>query len=460
MDERAKPSGDYITLRQNTLKGLGIFVKDFVSGEEYPSSFWTQLGYSVAEMSGEKWIEKVHPDDRETARRLYETGLHGSAASKRQSFRIIGTDGLYRWVLSAGVVDEWTEDGKPRRYVGLDVDISELHDLQENLRDAQALAESRAIEAETLRTAGAVIAASLDTADAVSRFLAELQNLVRSDLAIVFEHNNRVPTPILHKDAFSKRERAAIDFFGSEIGQNVLFETGRARAPGETTENSSSERRWLVVPIIFARDVIGWLALGRDGGSRFDGQEIRLAMSIGDFLAIAMHNSRLYERMSTLATTDQLTGLKTRHAFFAAAEPIYEEARGNGGVASCLVLDVDHFKRVNDTYGHLVGDRALRNVAETIKKNLRDNDIVCRFGGEEFCALLPNTNVVAAGEVAQRICEAGAEVVVDDFGRLLTVSIGVATAGDYSLDHLIHLADEALYLAKNNGRNRVEIAQS
>lgn len=164
--------------------------------------------------------------------------------------------------------------------------------------------------------------------------------------------------------------------------------------------------------------------------------------------------------LARLAQTDFLTGLANRRHFMMLAEQELSRTLRYGGPLSVLMLDIDHFKIINDTYGHKTGDIVLQRFAGIIKQALREIDIIGRVGGEEFAIVMPQTDIQPALEAAERLCKliAGAEVPLDQGLPVhFTVSIGVATlAGtDVNLDTLLGQADHALYEAKNSGRNRV-----
>jgi diguanylate cyclase (GGDEF)-like protein len=170
----------------------------------------------------------------------------------------------------------------------------------------------------------------------------------------------------------------------------------------------------------------------------------------------------LEERLRELATKDELTGLCNRRNFIELAEIELSRSRRKSAPTSLTMLDIDHFKLVNDHFGHAVGDRALVEIARAMKETLRVSDISARLGGEEFVVLLPETNMEGALAVTERLRErvGRAEIPVGD-GRLakITVSAGIAellpTEG---LDALLKRADDALYLAKERGRNRTVVS--
>jgi diguanylate cyclase (GGDEF)-like protein len=170
---------------------------------------------------------------------------------------------------------------------------------------------------------------------------------------------------------------------------------------------------------------------------------------------------RQNEQLERLATRDPLTGCLNRRAFYEAFEERLREARSTNGPLSCVMLDIDHFKRVNDTHGHAVGDRVIQEVAKKLLDSSRSADLVCRYGGEEFCVVLPGLDMAAAQAFAERArerieAECGPGV-RDVEGLLVTVSLGVESLTDGSLaaPALIDRADQALYRAKRGGRNRV-----
>lgn len=186
-----------------------------------------------------------------------------------------------------------------------------------------------------------------------------------------------------------------------------------------------------------------------------------LLMGVG---LILMANDRLKEELQFLVGHDALTGAFARRAFIDLAEREQARSRRSGQSMALLMVDLDHFKDVNDSYGHQVGDRVLQGFAGIAQGCLRRQDILGRYGGEEFMVLLPDASHDMAMTVAQRICTTVATTPVlvrgGDGPIRITVSIGVAVGDDKtSLDRLIGLADQAMYRAKTAGRNRIEYAE-
>jgi diguanylate cyclase (GGDEF)-like protein len=168
-------------------------------------------------------------------------------------------------------------------------------------------------------------------------------------------------------------------------------------------------------------------------------------------------NHQLAQRMAVMAGTDSLTGLANRHRFMETAAFRFEEARRYRQSFAILLMDIDHFKQVNDRYGHSIGDAVLRAFADTLQHTARFNDCMARWGGEEFIALLPNTDQQMATKLAERVRTLTTEIAIEDVR--VTVSIGISEYRQpETLDALIKRADEALYLAKQQGRDQVRIA--
>lgn len=177
------------------------------------------------------------------------------------------------------------------------------------------------------------------------------------------------------------------------------------------------------------------------------------------FGIVLLVNQTIAMRLKESARRDALTEALTRRAMEEMAEHELARSRRHGLPLSLLLLDIDHFKLVNDQYGHAAGDAALRQFAAAVRRCLRREDIFGRLGGEEFCALLPSTAVDGAAQLAERIRQSVANLAVEAGGNRLSlkVSIGVASLGEHagSWDELVNRADRAMYAAKRAGRDRV-----
>jgi diguanylate cyclase (GGDEF)-like protein len=210
------------------------------------------------------------------------------------------------------------------------------------------------------------------------------------------------------------------------------------------------------LPLIVEGDLKGIFWLWGEGLRESD----LPTMSIfGSQVAIALQTARLMAKVQKMALTDDLTGIFNRGHFFELAEHEFSRSRRYELPLSAIILDIDHFKKFNDRYGHIVGDQVLHNVAQVLQNSLRDNDILGRYGGEEFSILMPVTDLTAGYNVATRLKNCVAEATVDtDAGPIgVKISIGVSELSEDmpTLLSLINRADQAMYIAKSTGGNSV-----
>lgn len=214
-----------------------------------------------------------------------------------------------------------------------------------------------------------------------------------------------------------------------------------------------------VLPISFGKEIVGSLAIALSS-RKPSADEAGLLRILATELAGPLHIQMLMEEARSLARTDALTGLMNRRAFSEAADRELARAERYKLPLSLCILDVDHFKRVNDTHGHAAGDAVLVGLAKTLRSMARRSDLTGRWGGEEFVLLFPQTADAGARIAAERVRRAVAEAKFPSpVGELsVTVAIGVAGARPpYTLEDATANADKALYAAKSRGRNRVEI---
>ena len=220
-----------------------------------------------------------------------------------------------------------------------------------------------------------------------------------------------------------------------------------------------------LLPLVRYGELIGSLNLGSNDPQRFvAGSATDFLQRLATIVAICLENATNHERLKRVGLTDSLTGVNNRRFFDQRLGEEVARAQRSGEPLACLFLDIDHFKRINDRHGHRVGDRVLSEVAGMIREQLRSTDVLGRYGGEEFSALLVNARKEKALEIAERIrgiIEAKHFEREDGGWLSVTISIGVSSlqtgaesAGDIA-EELVDRADQALYLAKNAGRNQV-----
>lgn len=230
-------------------------------------------------------------------------------------------------------------------------------------------------------------------------------------------------------------------------------------------EDVRQEYAWLAggngfrLRIACQEELLGLLEI-RDVALPEHGAEyLNVAIPMARLCGLAVSNARLFHEVEILAETDPLTGLFNRRQFFSLAQTEFARARRYGRCLAILMVDVDHFKRVNDVYGHPVGDQVLVEIARCCVRETRSADVRGRYGGEEFVILMPEADKAGAVHVAERLRRGIMElcVVARDETLKITASLGIAILDDATpnLEALLGQSDQALYLAKESGRNRV-----
>lgn len=212
-------------------------------------------------------------------------------------------------------------------------------------------------------------------------------------------------------------------------------------------------RNMVCVPLRAKKRTIGVLQVVNKLKGKFTEDDLSVLQSFADQVAIAIENARLFEE----AVTDGLTGLIQRRYFEIRLIEEISKSRRYGYPLCLVMLDIDHFKKVNDRYGHQEGDRVLIGIASALERAVRMGDIAARFGGEEFALILPHTERANAFKAAERLRVSIEKQMFNGHSVTISAGIGFMTSKDREMqgEDLIKMADDALYYAKNNGRNMV-----
>jgi diguanylate cyclase (GGDEF)-like protein len=250
-------------------------------------------------------------------------------------------------------------------------------------------------------------------------------------------------------------EEEAFEVFKTHLGKNVSFaDCGLYDPLSEEVPAFRDSPDHLLIELKGERRLLGFLVC-----KGVVPQEKEKVFILGNQFALALRRLRLYQQIEHLAITDSLTDVYTRRYIMNRFEEEVSRSRIRKIQLSFLMIDVDYFKKINDQCGHLTGDQILREVAGLIKEHVRGIDIVGRYGGEEFCVVLPDTDRGGAQYVAERIRAAIEKTTLKAYDNVVnaTVSIGSATfpQDGESLAELVDKADWALYRAKKLGRNRI-----
>lgn len=312
----------------------------------------------------------------------------------------------------------------------------------------------------TLREIGLAINSSIE----LSEVLPIIANVVQGALDVsrltIFElhERNTKAVPVVAKYGRDLITRDRLEEESLYVENSPIEEAITDRAPiFVNTEYQSSA----FVPLIAKGIPLGVMRLDdRNDGTEFSQDDAQLLQEIGAMIAIAVNNAELY----AMAVTDGLTKLYVRRYFDLRMEEEIEQARRYGRNFSLLLLDIDHFKKFNDTHGHQTGDAVLRQFAVILQDNTRKSDVACRYGGEEMAIILPETALEEASLLANKLCELIREYGFQGTGPetlSVTASLGVTQYhSDFtSPGEMVEVADQALYKAKELGRNRVELAR-
>ncbi len=215
-------------------------------------------------------------------------------------------------------------------------------------------------------------------------------------------------------------------------------------------------RSLIGAPIIFGTETIGAILLAHKRSSYFSYDNFKLLQVLSSHVSLSLNNAGLHAEMRKMVITDQLTGLYVRHYLYEQIQILQHK----DSCGSLLVLDLDDFKNINDTYGHQIGDEVLVQVSDIVRRSIRDSDIAARWGGEELAVYLPQMTVDHAYKVAERI----RNLIARETEPKVTVSTGIADwtsdRGKTGFDLLFHDADLALYKAKNSGKNQIRVRET
>ena len=252
-------------------------------------------------------------------------------------------------------------------------------------------------------------------------------------------------------------ERSAIQI----VENKVLSVNNRVDInPNLTNQKEVKIRSWLSAPLVRDDISFGLLILASLSENRFNNYQLEILYIVASLASKVIENARLTERLQMLATIDGLTGVFNHRTFQEKLEEMFNLARRYKHPLSLIMFDIDFFKRFNDTYGHQIGDEVLKMVSAATKKTLREVDVICRYGGEEFAIILPHIPLEDAYNVAERIRQQ-IENQVFSSGKLslhVTISLGVSAfpnGNQTKREDLIKQADSMLYIAKKKGRNQV-----
>jgi diguanylate cyclase (GGDEF)-like protein/PAS domain S-box-containing protein len=439
------------------------------------------LGYMPDELLQQNTFALIHPDDTVEAQARFAALFTQPEVVARGEMRMRHKDGSWRWIEAFG--SNMLDEPSVRAIVANYRDISE---------HKRAAAEILQLNAE-LEQRVAKRTAELEKQYERMAALAELELAINQthELQAVLNQIAQITTAVLPATG-----GASIVLWNSETES---FYLGATTAPDQTTAQVASGvrreggvTRWIVdnhqpyvvpdvnrdpfregrapqyrmsayvgVPLLIEGKALGVLYALDMAPREYTPGDVDFIRALATRAAAAIAKVHLFEETQRLAAFDSLTGVHNRRHFFAIAEREFKRARRYRFPLSAIMLDVDRFKSVNDTYGHATGDQVLRVVAKRVQEGIRTADTLGRYGGEEFAVLLPETDWVGAQTVAERLRQRIAEAKIEGLPIVVnvTISLGVAQLREKisDVDILLDCADQALYVAKQAGRNRVMV---
>lgn len=345
--------------------------------------------------------------------------------------------------------------------IALAVQKSRLYEMQ----------TERANKLDQLRTAIAAISSQLEIQKLYDTLLEKAVALIGAaggELGIYSEEENMLTLSACHN--MEKDNRGA----SIPLGQGILGQVALSRKPLILRGNIQGDERFsqlfsdvhpnswtgvIASPIYTTKKLLGVLNLVETRAEHvFTKSDLQILTLFTDHIAITLENARLFQEVQNLATVDELTKIKNRRRLFDLGQLEFDRARRHELSLSAVMIDIDHFKRVNDTYGHAAGDQVMRILAQRCQQEIRKADIFGRYGGEEFTIILPHTVSQDALNLAERLrARIARRPFKTERGEIpITISLGVAslTSEIPDLASLIDRADTALLVAKNSGRNR------
>ncbi|NTV52414.1 MAG: diguanylate cyclase [Candidatus Firestonebacteria bacterium] len=330
---------------------------------------------------------------------------------------------------------------------------------------------------EVVNEIGQQINSSLDLPEVLALLTRHTAESIGVDRTIVWLMNDKkTGLEAVAAYGFPKQQLNRLQIFLPDVRKTRFFQALFERHAVEVTAEEDHAffqshlealgvvKTLLVVPLLLQQQAIGLLTVDDTREAHpFLEDEVTLISAVANQATLAIENARLYQQVKEQAITDVMTGLYNHRYFQLRFAEEFSNCKRYRNAMSVIMMDIDFFKHYNDTYGHIAGDLALREIAQLTKASVRENDILARYGGEEFVIVLPMTNTEGATIVAERIRQAVYNCkFLGDFNLpqvAITVSLGIA---GYSSDHvkcetLLREADQALYQAKENGRNRVVV---
>jgi len=411
--------------------GTGVWDRNVITGDITYSPGWKALlGYSESELSTriEDAYTRLHPDDLDYVRAAMQDHFDGKTDSYEVEHRIRCKDGSYKWICSRGKVISRDETGRALRMMGTTTDISAVRAMSDRLK----------------RTADLVV----NLTDAVPGLVFQCRPAAEGGAWFSY----------VSAGIWDMFELTADDVLASSTAIEQRIHPDDLAAYRASLHNAAAALTpWhLEFRVCLPLQGVRWRQ-----GDASPRPDVDNGVVWHGFVTDITDRKRAEFELRELAATDALTTLPNRRHFMSRIAAELTRIKGHGGQGSAVLMcDLDHFKHINDTWGHAIGDGVLQHFANMLRGQLRDTDLVGRIGGEEFAVVLPDTDIDSAHRFAQGVQRQIADTPYSTGGRdiPLTVSIGISAlhTKDDDAELALSRSDRALYYAKQRGRNRIE----
>ena len=418
------------------------------------------------------WIESVHPEDREGVGHFFARSIQG--IQSEMAYRIVRPDNSIRWI-SARTFPVRDAEGRLKRIVGIAEDTTERRHTHEKLE--VALEELKEQTQDTAKLAELVdILQSCQSADEAFKIIGStLQNMLPTTAGALYitSPSRNIVEMVVNWGDIPDSDKAFSPEDCWALRRGKAHRVKDSDSPLRCAHASKSlANGYVCLPLAAQGETLGVLYVENrsdpacsTAGSGPDPVEVleRQATAIGERISLALANLRLREVLRGQSIRDPLTGLFNRRFMEESLERELRRAERSQLPVALLMVDIDHFKRFNDTFGHQAGDALLRALGNLLKETTRGQDVVCRYGGEEFAFVLSGASLEAAQKRAELLQGEIKQLNVRHGGQLLgtvTISVGIAifpNNGD-GAEQLLKAADDALYRAKEEGRDRIIVA--
>lgn len=343
-----------------------------------------------------------------------------------------------------------------------------------SLEETKKELDRRLIEIYALYNVSKTLNASFETEQLLLKLVQDISRSMNIDRMLVLLYDKkRNELRVASHTGFDEEEVERVNLTLNSDFYTKVVSTGKSKILTDIVQGgqlvpvevANDEINSLIaVPFLRRGEVLGLICAFKDAPANFKYSDKKLFNNVAEHLAIALENARLFEQTKKMAITDGLTGMYNKRYFSDVFNAEVERAKRCDHQLSIFMMDLDNFKHYNDTHGHPAGDELLMQLASIIKASIRKTDIACRYGGEEFVVILPETTKEGAMTVADKLVETIREYPFPHADQqplgFVSASIGVATFPENGLDaeHLLEVADNALYVAKTEGRNRAVAA--